>query len=173
MRRTKTILGFSLVELMIVVAIIAILAAVAMPIFNRYVRRSKTSEALVNLRKIYDGELLYHEQERTDAVGAVITKQFIAIALNPATITARKRTGDWSLTGWPEIRFAPDSPVLFSYRTTATGTELTDPKSTFVGFAYGDQDGDAVTSSFSRGASLNSAGEIVGWAGVYSQNEAE
>ena len=37
--------GFTLVELMIVVVILGILAAVAIPAFTRYVKRSKTSEA--------------------------------------------------------------------------------------------------------------------------------
>ena len=44
--------GFTLIELMIVVAIIGILAAVAIPAFINYMKRAKTSEATVNLKTI-------------------------------------------------------------------------------------------------------------------------
>ncbi|MEY8674130.1 prepilin-type N-terminal cleavage/methylation domain-containing protein [Francisella philomiragia] len=41
--------GFSLVELMVVIAIIAILAAVAIPAYSNYITRAKLTEALANL----------------------------------------------------------------------------------------------------------------------------
>ncbi len=53
----KVLAGFTLVELMIVVVILGILAAVAIPAFTRYVKRSKTSEATGNISKIYQGEV--------------------------------------------------------------------------------------------------------------------
>jgi type IV pilus assembly protein PilA len=52
--RTKlTSAGFSLVELMVVVAIIGVLAAVAVPRISRFINKARTTEAQVNLGSIY------------------------------------------------------------------------------------------------------------------------
>lgn len=45
--------GFSLIELMVVVAIIAVLATIAIPRVNRFVAKSRTSEAQINLSSVY------------------------------------------------------------------------------------------------------------------------
>jgi len=51
--------GFTLVELMIVVAIIGLLASVAIPNFKQYQAKTKTSEAKLQLAAIYSAETAF------------------------------------------------------------------------------------------------------------------
>ncbi|MGB5197914.1 MAG: prepilin-type N-terminal cleavage/methylation domain-containing protein [Candidatus Deferrimicrobium sp.] len=52
--------GFTLIELMIVVAIIGILAAIAIPNFLKFQAKSKQSEAKSNLGAIYTGQVSFY-----------------------------------------------------------------------------------------------------------------
>ncbi|HEY1909113.1 MAG TPA: prepilin-type N-terminal cleavage/methylation domain-containing protein [Myxococcaceae bacterium] len=57
--------GFTLIELMIVVAIIGILAALAIPNFIKFQARSKQSEAKSNLKGLFTAERSYYQEHDT------------------------------------------------------------------------------------------------------------
>lgn len=51
--------GFTLIELMVVVLIIGILSAIALPQYERSIKRSRTAEALVVLKSISNAQQMY------------------------------------------------------------------------------------------------------------------
>lgn len=66
--------GFTLIELMIVVAIIGILAAIAIPNFLKYQAKSKQSEAKTNLKGIFTSETAYFSE--ANSYGTIATVNF-------------------------------------------------------------------------------------------------
>jgi len=52
--------GFTLIELMVVVAILGILGAMAMPLYNTWQQRAYGSEAIVMMKQLTEGQILYY-----------------------------------------------------------------------------------------------------------------
>jgi type IV pilus assembly protein PilA len=77
--------GFTLIELMIVVAIIGILAAIAIPNFLQYQMKSRQSEAKTNLQAIRTSEISF-QAERGCYLGAGVEPVAMIIAAGTKTV---------------------------------------------------------------------------------------
>ena len=138
--------GFTLIELMIVVAIIGILAAVAIPSFINYQLSSKRTEAYANLAALAKAQKSYFA-EFNDFVPAVVEPSS-TLGVNP---TNTKRRSAAIGTTFAAVGWVPEGEVFFDYDTATpvdpgTGT-CTCVEACFTATAYGDLDGDGVMSA--------------------------
>lgn len=69
--------GFSLVELMVVVAIIGILASIAIPSLQKYMAKARQSEAKTSLASLYTAEKAFFAEFNT------YTTNFLALGFQP------------------------------------------------------------------------------------------
>ena len=96
--------GFSLIEIMVVVAIIGILAAIAMPRYADYVRRGKAAEATAELGDLKIRMEQYYQDNRTylDAGGLTAPCSPPAGKIKFFTIACSARTANtFTLTATP------------------------------------------------------------------------
>lgn len=115
--------GFTLIELMIVVAIIGILAAIALPRFGQMMEKSREGQTKGNLNSIHSAASIYYGDQRgiwpttlnttsvylfsqyLDNVGPVkVTGFFVAGAVSPSgslvTLTTQSSVPTGSGSGW-------------------------------------------------------------------------
>lgn len=111
--RHHKICGFTLIELMIAVAIIGILAAVAIPVYTSYIRRSYLAEATSGIGSIKTALESFEMTHRC----------YTNAAANPATTPVNGRKVAWGDPGgaWQRCALAvrPDAQVRFQYRVYA------------------------------------------------------
>jgi prepilin-type N-terminal cleavage/methylation domain-containing protein len=113
--------GFTLIEVMIVIAIIAILAAVAIPQFTTYRTRSLNSSAKADLRNAAGAQEAYHVDNRTYCSSvANLTGETYGLYLSEGiSLTIKGATAD----SYSMVTFHPAGNV--SYFLTGPGGAIT------------------------------------------------
>ena len=176
--------GFTLIELMIVVAIIGVLASVAIPAFMKYVLKTKTTEAVQNVRKMYEsGKAYLLEENQRRAMIAPTDRQFPdSEALTPAATCCAVGIGgkcevehtQWKTPTWQALRFGMEDAHYYQYEFVSTGTAGAGLNSRFTARALGDLDCDTELSTFEMvGVWNDESHDVLGSASFFRNKELE
>lgn len=102
--------GFTLAELLIVVAIIAVLVAIAIPVFTTQLEKSREATDLANVRSAYAG---------------VVTDYLTNATATSATVAAQQKVDGWQTSPQPYLEImngASTSSLTFSAKTSGDYT---------------------------------------------------
>lgn len=178
-RQIARVRGFSLIELMIVVAILGILAALAIPAFTAYVARSKTSEASSNLNQMFKSSAAYYSGDLAGkAVTSTVTGNCTIANAGPCPATPsgdkKKFTADAAFRG---INFFIADYVYFSYGIDSAATSVcghtANTNSLYTFYAHGDLDADGTLSTFELAAGTDTSNTLYHARGIYISKETE
>ena len=105
--------GFTLMEMLIVVAIIAVLVAIAIPTFTSSLNKAKAGVDLANIRSGYANAQIIAMTEGSEADGTYGLKK-------DGTVTAKGATGDYATQG--ESKYVTAGTSIAGQFTVETGT---------------------------------------------------
>jgi prepilin-type N-terminal cleavage/methylation domain-containing protein len=171
--------GFTLIELMVVVGILGVLSAIAVPSFIAIVRRSKTAETAVVLNAMFKSAASYYASERAAQSQTATLAGHCTIndaGPSPDSASAYKQpfVADPNFTA---IGFTIADQVYYSYTIWAHGTAGCDHPAnsdTLYTFeAKGDLDGDGITSRFELAAGSDASNTLYHQQAIFIDHETE
>lgn len=170
--------GFTLIELMITIAILGILAALAIPSLMAYIARSKTSEASGNLNHLFKSASSYYISDLAGkSISATISGYCTIGDAGPRPPTPsdskQKFEGDANLKA---LSFHVADFVYFSYGISSAGGRCDNSANTsnlYTFYANGDLDGDGTMSTFEFAAGSDESNTLYHSRGLYIVDEVE
>ena len=125
--RRRSRRGFTLIELLIVVGLIGVLSAMAIPSFLRYQLKAKTSEAKTNLGAIRMAQTAHH----------AAMDIYVSANLSPNAASGAARQAFVASPGFEQLGWAPEGPSFFTYAISTA-----DAGQSFHATAHANLDGD-------------------------------
>jgi Tfp pilus assembly protein PilE len=153
-----------------------ILAATAIPAFTNYMRRAKTSEATLNIDRIFEGAVNYYEAEHVGPGGQILTNQLPANTEWTPSVSCCEQTGEkcsaaenynaWDTPTWRSLDFSMGDNFYYQYRFMVDGNM-------FYCQAQGDLDCDGTYSLLERAGAITDEGYIQASSGIYKRDPLE